>query len=53
MSSLDKYYNRKLMELAHKEDLLKSKLKNIQNKIFITKIEYEDLKKKQENNDVD
>lgn len=41
------------MQYESRKELLEAKLKNVNDKIFLTKIEYEDLKKKQENNDVD
>lgn len=36
------------MQMEHREDLLKSKLEDVRNKIFLTKIEYEEIKQKRE-----
>ncbi len=48
MDNWEKHYNRILMQLEHREDLLKSKLEDVRNKIFLTKIEYEEIKQKRE-----
>ena len=48
MNNWEKHYNRILMQLEHREDLLKSKLEDVRNKIFLTKIEYQEIKQKRE-----
>ena len=48
MDNWEKHYQRILMQLEHREDVLKAKLEDVKNKIFLTKIEYKELKQKRE-----
>ena len=48
MDNWEKHYHRILMQLEHREDVLKAKLEDVKNKIFLTKIEYKELKQKRE-----
>jgi hypothetical protein len=48
MDNWEKHYNRKLMQYESRKELLEAKLKNVNDKIFLTKIEYEEIKQKRD-----
>jgi len=49
MDNWEKLENRKLMELEHKEEIIKTRLKALQDEIFVRKVQFEDLKEKRNN----